>query len=149
MGTHGCSDKQDCVGESSAGFLFLDFSFFRLSRFCARGRPLSYEGSDDAWSGGVIGVSRWPLSFCTILCACPLDVGNFCVFYALFRMPNVGPGHNDMILFVNCNYLCANLPSDLCLFGEDLHGPPPYITIVFICSMSNLLWCRTPSFLSP
>ena len=46
----------------------------------------------------------------------------------LFRLPNVGQGYNDIILFVVCNSLSANLPSDLCPSREDLHGPPPCIT---------------------
>ena len=34
----------------------------------------------------------------------------------------------NMILFVIVILFCNNLPSDLCLFGKDLHGPPPCIT---------------------
>ena len=59
----------------------------------------------------------------------PLGHGDFCVFCALFRLPNIGQGCNDITLFVNCNSLCAILPNDLCLSGEDLHGPFP-ISIV-------------------
>ena len=44
IGTHGCSDKQGCVGESAAGFSFLGSFYFGLGRFRARGRPLSYGG---------------------------------------------------------------------------------------------------------
>ena len=39
----------------------------------------------------------------------PLDVGIFYVFYALFRLPNVGQGYNYITLFVNCNSLSGNL----------------------------------------
>ena len=32
-----------------------------------------------------------------LYCAYPLDVGVFYVFCALFRLPNVGQGYNDII----------------------------------------------------
>ena len=63
--------------------------------------------SDDAWSGGVVGLFGGPVSCCTILCACPLDVGIFYVFGALFRLPNVGQGYNEHYSLCNCNSLCA------------------------------------------
>lgn len=44
----------------------------------------------DAWSSGVAGLFGRTLSFCTVLCAWPLEVGIFCVFCAMFRLPNVG-----------------------------------------------------------
>ena len=53
---------------------------------------------------------------CTVLCACPLDVGTFCVFCALLRLPNVGQGYNKHYLFVIV-ILCvpfAQLPVPLC-----------------------------------
>ena len=49
-------------------------------------------------------------SFCTVLCVCPLDVGIICVFYALFRLPNVGQECNEHCLFVNVILLCAICP---------------------------------------
>ena len=44
----------------------------------------------NAWCSGVVGLFGRPVSFCIVLCACPLDVGIFYVFCALFRLLNVG-----------------------------------------------------------
>ena len=46
----------------------------------------------DTWSGGVVGLFGDRVSCCYVLCACPLDVGIYCVFYVLFLLPNVGQG---------------------------------------------------------
>ena len=79
IGTHGCSDKQGCVGESVAKFSFLVISLFCLGRLCARGRPLSYGGggSDDAWSCVVVELFGRAFSFCIGLCACLPRCGDF------------------------------------------------------------------------
>ena len=46
-------------------------------------------------------------SYCTVLCAYPLDMGILYVFCALFRLPNVGQGYNAHFLFVMDHSLCA------------------------------------------
>ena len=61
----------------------------------------------DVWSSGVVGLFGQPVLCCLVLCACPLDVGIFYVFCALFCLPNVGQGYNYITLSVNCNSLCA------------------------------------------
>ena len=54
------------------------------------------------------------------------------MFCALFRLPDVEQGYN----YIHSLYiviLCApNLPSDLCLSGEDLHGPPPVSRVLYL-----------------
>ena len=63
-------------------------------------------------------------------CVCaPLDVGIFCVFCTLFRLPNVGQGYNDIISLQFVIFCDPILPSGLCLSGENLHGPPPSIIL--------------------
>ena len=98
-------------------------------------------GSDDAWSGGVVGMFGRPLSCCIVLCACPLDVGCFFLFFwffsALFCLPNVGQGYNEYCSVCHCNSLSANLPSDLRLSGEDLCCPPPCINTIQIIEPQN------------
>ena len=60
----------------------------------------------------------------------PLDGGIFNLFYALFRLPNVGQGYNEHYSLFNRNSLSVNLPIDLCLSRYDLRGPPPCIILV-------------------
>ena len=38
----------------------------------------------------LVGLFGQPISCCAVLCACPLDMGIFCVFFTLFCLPNVG-----------------------------------------------------------
>ena len=62
-----------------------------------------------------------------VLCACPLDVGLFVCFCALFSLLNVEGVYNDSSLCLIVILLASNLSCDQCLFGEGLHGPPPCI----------------------
>ena len=67
-----------------------DWTTDRGTRACggknsAWGRNLSV--TDDAWSSGVVGLFGRSLSFCIVLCVCPLDMGIFSVFSALFACP--------------------------------------------------------------
>ena len=82
---------------------------------------------DDGRSGGFIGLFRRPVSYCTILCACPLNMEIFCVFWALFCLFNAGQGYND-ILSLEIVILCApNLPSDsMLLWGGPALSSPLY-----------------------
>ena len=72
------------------GFRFWVFLSFVWIGYVLRDDHYLMGGNDDAWSGGVFGLFGRPLSCCTILCACPLDMGILCVFCALFCLPNVG-----------------------------------------------------------
>ena len=75
----------------------------------------------DAWSGGVVGLFGRLVSFCIVLCACPLDMGIFYVFCALFLLPNLGQGCNEHYSLCNCILCAPNLPSDPVPLWEDLH----------------------------
>ena len=69
----------------------------------------------NAWSGGVVELFGRPLSCCTILYVCPLDMGVFCVFCALFHLPNVGQGYFCDVcpIWLNCQQLAASWASQL------------------------------------
>ena len=51
-------------------------------------------------------------------------------FCALFSPLNVEEVYNEPSLCCNCNSLTSHLPIAMCLFGEGLRGPPPYIIMV-------------------
>ena len=51
-------------------------------------------------------------------------------FCALFSLLNVEEVYNDTLSLLIVILLTSNLPSCMCLSGEDLHGPPPYIIMV-------------------
>ena len=72
------------------GFRFWVFLLFVGVGYVLGDDHSLWEGSDDAWFGGFVRLFGRPISCCTVLCACPLDVGVFCVFCALYRLPNVG-----------------------------------------------------------
>ena len=46
--------------------------------------------------------------------------GDIYVFCALFRFPNVGREYNEHVSLCNCSFFVRIMPSDLCLFGNDL-----------------------------
>ena len=69
------------------GFYFLSFVW---DGFVLRDDHSLMGGSDDTWSSGVVGLLGDRVLCCHVLCACPLDVGIYSVFYVLFRLPNVG-----------------------------------------------------------
>ena len=67
------------------------------------------------------------VSCCTVLCACPLDVGIFCVFCTLFCLPNVGQRYNDILLFIIVILCAPNLANEpMPLRGGPARSSPLY-----------------------
>ena len=79
------------------------------------------RGLVDCWTIGC------PASCCTVLCACPLDVGIICVFYALFSLLNVEEVYNEHPLCLIVILLASNLPSErVSLWGGPARSSPLY-----------------------
>lgn len=77
------------------------------------GHDHSLMGGDDTWCGGVSRLFG-DLVLCSIvLCACPPNVGIVCVFFALFRLPDVGQGYNDDYSLCYYYSFVCHLPSGL------------------------------------
>ena len=84
-------------------------------------------------------------SCCTVLCAWSLDVG---IVYVFLRSVSPAPsraGIQCTLSICKLWFFVRHLPSDLCLSGEDLHGPPPCI-IPYHLAWTPLLSLGVPSF---
>ena len=64
------------------GFCFWVFLSFVWVGYMLKHDHSLMGGSDDVWLGGVVGLFERPLSFCIVLCPCPLDMGNFFIYFA-------------------------------------------------------------------
>ena len=118
----GPTKKSTHLESSNLDKIHLSYGHLHVLGPCSTLGVLSLDGGastgessvmiDDGRSGGFIGLFRRPVSYCTILCACPLNVEIFCVFCALFRLSNAGRGYNDILSLEIVILYAPNLPSD-------------------------------------
>ena len=68
---------------------------------------------------------RCPASYYISYVRAPWTWGLFLCFCVLFCLLNIEKVYNKHPLYLIFNFLASNVPKELSLFWEGLHGPPP------------------------